>query len=254
MWGDRQDNHFRFSFLSFPIWLKPPWTWFIIRAQCVCMWVCKCVYIHGCVCVCACVRASKCMDVLTETMGHCQASSSIISTLLSLLLLLFLLFFKIYLFILYMWIHCSCLQKGHWIPRQMVEGNHVVAGNWTQNLWKSSQCSELLSHLSSPITIIWRQCISLIWLDWLSRLSPASTSPGLGCLWTSPGRCTWLARGCWGWSSGPHASKLPVQAHSFIKTYPWENQLTRATWITSYGLLWCGCICLLTPLLWRSSV
>ena len=32
----------------------------------------------------------------------------------------------------------------------MVVSHHVVAGNWPQNLWKSSQCSQPLSHLSSP--------------------------------------------------------------------------------------------------------
>jgi hypothetical protein len=32
----------------------------------------------------------------------------------------------------------------------MVVSHHVVAGNWTQDLWKSSQCSYPLSHLSSP--------------------------------------------------------------------------------------------------------
>jgi hypothetical protein len=41
-------------------------------------------------------------------------------------------------------------RRGHQIPLQMVVSHHVVAGNWTQNLWKSSQCSNLQSHLSSP--------------------------------------------------------------------------------------------------------
>jgi hypothetical protein len=31
----------------------------------------------------------------------------------------------------------------------MVVSHHVVAGIWTQDIWKSSQCSYLLSHLSS---------------------------------------------------------------------------------------------------------
>jgi hypothetical protein len=30
---------------------------------------------------------------------------------------------------------------GHQIPLQMAVSHHVVAGNWTQDLWKSSQCS-----------------------------------------------------------------------------------------------------------------
>jgi hypothetical protein len=41
-------------------------------------------------------------------------------------------------------------RRGHRIPLQLVVSHHVVVGNWTQDLWKSSQCSYLLSHLSSP--------------------------------------------------------------------------------------------------------
>jgi hypothetical protein len=32
-------------------------------------------------------------------------------------------------------------RRGHWIPLQMVVSHHVVAGNCTQDLWKSNQCS-----------------------------------------------------------------------------------------------------------------
>ena len=32
----------------------------------------------------------------------------------------------------------------------MVVNHHMDAGNGTQELWKSNNCSELLSHLSSP--------------------------------------------------------------------------------------------------------
>jgi hypothetical protein len=32
----------------------------------------------------------------------------------------------------------------------MFVSHHVAAGNWTQYLWKSSQCSSPLSHLPSP--------------------------------------------------------------------------------------------------------
>jgi hypothetical protein len=32
-------------------------------------------------------------------------------------------------------------RRGHQIPLQMVVSQHVVAGNWTQDLWKSSRCS-----------------------------------------------------------------------------------------------------------------
>ena len=41
-------------------------------------------------------------------------------------------------------------RKGHWIPLQMVVSHHVVAGNWTRDLWKSS-----LNHRAiSPACII----------------------------------------------------------------------------------------------------
>ena len=32
-------------------------------------------------------------------------------------------------------------RRGHQIPLQMVVSHHVVAGIWTQDLWKSNQCS-----------------------------------------------------------------------------------------------------------------
>jgi hypothetical protein len=32
-------------------------------------------------------------------------------------------------------------RRRHWIPLQMVVSHHVVAGNWTQDLRKNSQCS-----------------------------------------------------------------------------------------------------------------
>jgi len=49
-------------------------------------------------------------------------------------------------FILWIWAHCSSLQthqkrRGHQVPLQMAVSHHVGAGNWTQDLWKSSQCS-----------------------------------------------------------------------------------------------------------------
>jgi hypothetical protein len=47
------------------------------------------------------------------------------------------------LFILFMLVHCSCLQTHpNEISLKMVVSHHVVAGNWTQDLWKSSsQCA-----------------------------------------------------------------------------------------------------------------
>jgi hypothetical protein len=41
-------------------------------------------------------------------------------------------------------------RRGHQISLRVVVSHHVVAGIWTQDLWKSSQCSYLLSHLTSP--------------------------------------------------------------------------------------------------------
>jgi hypothetical protein len=32
-------------------------------------------------------------------------------------------------------------RRGHWVPLQIVVSHHVVAGIWTQDLGKSSQCS-----------------------------------------------------------------------------------------------------------------
>jgi len=52
-------------------------------------------------------------------------------------------FFKFFLFILYKYTVSvfSHTRRGNRIPLQMVVSHHVVAGNWTQDLWKSSQCS-----------------------------------------------------------------------------------------------------------------
>jgi hypothetical protein len=41
-------------------------------------------------------------------------------------------------------------RRGHQISLQRVVNHHVVAGIWTQDLWKSSRCSYSLSHLISP--------------------------------------------------------------------------------------------------------
>jgi hypothetical protein len=51
-------------------------------------------------------------------------------------------FLKIYLFL---YEHTVAVfrhtRRGHQIPLQMGLNHHVAAGNWTQDLWKSSQCS-----------------------------------------------------------------------------------------------------------------
>ena len=65
--------------------------------------------------------------------------------------------FKIYLSISYMWVHCYYLQthiREYQIPLQLVVSHNVVAGNWSQDLWKSSQP---LSHLSTPARISWHE-------------------------------------------------------------------------------------------------
>jgi hypothetical protein len=41
-------------------------------------------------------------------------------------------------------------RRGHQISLRVVVSHHVVAGIWTQDFQKSSQCSYLLSHLASP--------------------------------------------------------------------------------------------------------
>ena len=46
----------------------------------------------------------------------------------------------------------SCTRRGHQISSQVALSYNVVAENWTHDLWKSSQCSYRLSHLSSPGT------------------------------------------------------------------------------------------------------
>jgi hypothetical protein len=43
----------------------------------------------------------------------------------------------------------------------MVVSHHVVAGNWTQDLRKSSQCSYLLNHLTSPQPVLLTTELSL---------------------------------------------------------------------------------------------
>jgi hypothetical protein len=55
-------------------------------------------------------------------------------------------FVNIIYLLLFIQVHHSHLQthtrRGHQIPWKMVVSHHVVAGNWTQDPWKSSQCSE----------------------------------------------------------------------------------------------------------------
>jgi hypothetical protein len=50
-------------------------------------------------------------------------------------------------------------RKGSQISLRMVVNHHMVAGIWTHDLWKSSQCSYLLSHLTSPSLKYVKQCL-----------------------------------------------------------------------------------------------
>jgi hypothetical protein len=62
----------------------------------------------------------------------------------------FLLFLKIYLLLYISVAVLRCTRRGRQILLWVVVSHHVVAGIWTQDLGKSSQCSYPLSHLSSP--------------------------------------------------------------------------------------------------------
>ena len=53
-------------------------------------------------------------------------------------------------------------RRGHQILLQMAVSRHVVDGNWTQDLWKSSQCTYLLSHLSSPTFFLKKDVFMLL--------------------------------------------------------------------------------------------
>jgi hypothetical protein len=69
---------------------------------------------------------------------------------------LLLLLLKIYWFYLYEYTVAVFRHtwRGYQIPLQMVVSHHVVAINWTQDLWKSSQCFYLLRYLPSLGIII----------------------------------------------------------------------------------------------------
>jgi len=55
-------------------------------------------------------------------------------------------YFYLFICICVLYLHIclyECLhdRRGCQVPLQMVVSHHVVAGNWTQDLWKCSQCS-----------------------------------------------------------------------------------------------------------------
>ena len=74
-------------------------------------------------------------------------SYDIVSSLCGIFKKRFYLFFYVYEYIVAVFRHT---RRGHQIPLQMVMSHHVIAGYWTQDLRKKSQCSYPLSHFSSP--------------------------------------------------------------------------------------------------------
>jgi hypothetical protein len=63
-------------------------------------------------------------------------------------------FFKRFIYLFYVCEYTVAVfrhaRRGHQISLQIIVRHHVVAGNWTQDLQKSSQCTWPLGHLSSP--------------------------------------------------------------------------------------------------------
>ena len=77
-----------------------------------------------------------------------------------------------------------CATRGHQISLQVVVSHHVVAGIWTQDLWKSSQCSYPLSHLASPPTpILFHKCrCAKHWSTLLTREKDRDRTTGLSLI------------------------------------------------------------------------
>ena len=67
----------------------------------------------------------------------------------------------------------------------MVVSLDVVAGNWTQDLWKSNQCSSSLSHLFSP----WHFNFKKLWI-WKISIFVRICIKGVDtCVHSCPGTC-----------------------------------------------------------------
>ena len=86
----------------------------------------------------------------------------------------FLFFFKDWFIIIskYTVAVCRCTRIGCQISLWIVVSHHVVAGTWTQDLLKSSQCSQPLSYLSSPTTQISKTIEILRFLLTLAARTP----------------------------------------------------------------------------------
>jgi hypothetical protein len=54
---------------------------------------------------------------------------------LDLLIYFMYIYFYVYTYLFYVFMHT---RGGHQIPLEMVMSHHVITGNWTQDLWKSS--------------------------------------------------------------------------------------------------------------------
>jgi hypothetical protein len=96
----------------------------------VCARTCVCVYV--CVCVCLHLHYSHWHQVHKTALGVRQVPPSC-----------FFIFYVLFIYYLYEYTVAVFrhTRKEHQIPLQMVVSHHVVAGNWTQDLWKSSHCS-----------------------------------------------------------------------------------------------------------------
>jgi hypothetical protein len=66
------------------------------------------------------------------------------------------LFFKELLILFYVLVYTVAVfrhtRRGHQIPLQMVVSHHVVAGNWTQDLWKSSSALNHWANFPAPLS------------------------------------------------------------------------------------------------------
>jgi hypothetical protein len=61
-------------------------------------------------------------------------------------------------------------RRGHQTPLQMLVSHDVVAGNWTQGLWRGSQCSEPPSHLSLQPPIVFHYVLLFFLSSFLSDI------------------------------------------------------------------------------------
>jgi hypothetical protein len=119
----------------------------------------------------------------------------------------------------------AVFRTGHGTPSQMYVSQHVVAGNWTQDLWKSSQCSYLLSHLQ-PLLDVFNLCqidiklsstllvqrTRVVFLVPISGSSQLPVTPAPGDLMPSAGlleRCTHKIK---------HPASLPPSLNIKINT------------------------------------